>query len=196
MRIGVFGGTFDPPHVGHLLAATDAAEALELDRVLFVPAATQPLKAGQVAAPATDRRAMVELLVAGDARFAVDTMELERGGLSFTADTLRALRKRYPAGTADLVLLLGADAAAQFSHWREPGEVRRLAEVVVLRRGEGSAAPEGFRAVPTRRVDISSSEVRERVRAGRDIRGFVTDPVAAYIARTGLYRQGSGHGAC
>ena len=172
------------------------SEALELDRVLFVPAATQPLKAGQVAAPATDRRAMVELLVAGDARFAVDTMELERGGLSFTADTLRALRKRYPAGTADLVLLLGADAAAQFSHWREPGEVRRLAEVVVLRRGEGSAAPEGFRAVPTRRVDISSSEVRERVRAGRDIRGFVTDPVAAYIARTGLYRQGSGHGAC
>ena len=182
--------------VGHLLAATDAAEALELDRVLFVPAATQPLKAGQVAAPATDRRAMVELLVAGDARFAVDTMELERGGLSFTVDTLRALRERYPAGTADLVLLLGADAAAQFSLWREPGEIRRLAEVVVLRRGEGSAAPEGFRAVPTRRVDISSSEVRERVRAGRDIRGFVTDPVAAYIARAGLYRQGSGHGAC
>ena len=197
MRIGVFGGTFDPPHLGHLLAATDAAEALALHQVLFVPAATQPLKAGRLAgASPADRRAMVELLVAGDDRFSVEPMELERGGLSFTVDTLRALRERYPAGTADLVLLLGADAAAQFSHWREPGEVRRLAEVVVLRRGEGSAAPEGFRAVPTRRVDISSSEVRERVRAGRDIRGFVTDPVAAYIARTGLYRQGSGHGAC
>lgn len=196
MRIGVFGGTFDPPHVGHLLAASDAAEALALDRVVFVPAATQPLKAGQQAASPADRLAMVELLVAGDPRFAVEPMELDRGGLSFTVDTLRALRERYPAGTADLVLLLGADAAAQFSLWRDPDVIRRLAEVVVLRRGEGSAAPEGFRAVATRRVDISSSEVRDRVRAGQDIRGFVTDPVAAYIARAGLYRQRSGDGAC
>jgi nicotinate-nucleotide adenylyltransferase len=196
VRIGVFGGTFDPPHVGHLLVASDAAEALALDLVLFVPAATQPLKANQQAASPADRLAMVDRLVAGDPRFAVEPMELERGGLSFTVDTLRALRDRYPAGTADLVLLLGADAAAQFSLWRDPDVIRRLAEVVVLRRGEESAAPEGFRAVATRRVDISSSEIRDRVRAGRDIRGFVTDPVAAYIARAGLYRQRSGDGAC
>lgn len=185
MRIGIFGGTFDPPHVGHLIVAQDAAEALGLDRVLFVPAATQPLKAGQEAAPPADRLAMVRLLLGDDPRFAVEAAEVERGGLSYTVDTLRALRRRWPAGTAELVLLLGADAAAQFPQWREPAEVRALAEVVVLSRGD---APAGVRVVPTRRVDVSSTEVRERVRAGRPVRALVTDPVAAYIAARGLYR--------
>ena len=189
MRIGIFGGTFDPPHIGHLLAASDAYEALRLDRVLFVPAAGQPLKSAIVASPA-DRLAMVELLVAGDRRFAVDPIEIERGGLSFTVDTLRALRERWKSDRAlALVLLLGADAAATLPQWREPAEVAALAEVVVLSRtGSGGTGAAAGRAIDTRRVDVSSTEIRARVAAGKPIRGFVSEPVAAYIEGRRLYR--------
>jgi nicotinate-nucleotide adenylyltransferase len=187
MRIGIFGGTFDPPHVGHLLAASDAYEALGLDRVLFVPAAAQPLKSAIAASPA-DRLAMVERLVGDDPRFAVDPIEIERGGLSFTVDTLRALRDRWKSdGALALVLLLGADAAATLPQWREPEEVARLAEVVVLRRGESNRTVVG-RTIDTRGVDVSSTEIRARVRAGKSIHGFVPEPVAAYIEGRRLYR--------
>lgn len=189
MRVGIFGGTFDPPHMGHLVAATDAFEALALDRLVFVPVATQPLKATQPTASAADRLAMLRLLVAGDDRFAVDAEEVGRGGLSYTVDTLRTLRQRWPAGTADLVLIVGADAAAQFPQWKEPEAILALAEVVVLTRGDMPAAhTAGLRELGTRRVDVSSSEVRDRVKAGKPVRGFVTDAVAAYIAQAGLYR--------
>jgi nicotinate-nucleotide adenylyltransferase len=189
VKIGIFGGTFDPPHLGHLIAATDACELLGLDRLLFVPTASQPLKAGQPATDAVHRLRMVEALAALDPRFSVESMEVDRGGLSFTIDTLRALRQRWPAGTAELVLLLGADAAAQFAHWREPEAVLGLAEVVVLTRGEvSSGAPSGMRIAATRRVDISSTEIRERVRAGKPVRAFVPEAVDRYIASNGLYR--------
>jgi nicotinate-nucleotide adenylyltransferase len=187
MRIGILGGTFDPPHVGHLLAASDAHEKLALDRILFVPAAAQPLKSAIMASPA-DRLAMVELLAAGDPRFTVDPIEIERGGLSFTIDTLRALHDRWKADPAlALVLLLGADAAATLPQWREPDQIARLAEVVVMRRGDSRAAVIG-RAIDTRCVDVSSTEIRARVRAGQSIRGFVPEPVAAYIEGRRLYR--------
>ncbi len=187
MRIGLFGGTFDPPHIGHLLAASDACEALNLDRVVWIPAAAQPLKSAIVASPA-DRLAMVELLIAGDPRFTVDPIEIERGGLSFTIDTLRALHDRWKADSAlALVLLLGADAAATLPQWREPEAVASLAEIVVLRRGESDKLVTG-KAIDTRRVDVSSTEIRARVRAGRSIRGFVPEPVAAYIEGRRLYR--------
>ncbi len=190
MRVGIFGGTFDPPHVGHLIAAGDACDVLGLDTLLFVPTATQPLKADQGVASAADRLAMVRLAIAGDPRFEVDATEVERGGLSYTVDTLRTFRQRWPAGTADLVLLLGADAAAQFPHWKEPEAVRELVRVVVLTRGDGGAEPVPVEAeaVATRRVDVSSTEVRERVKHGKSIRGLVADAVAAYIAQSGLYR--------
>jgi nicotinate-nucleotide adenylyltransferase len=189
VRIGIFGGTFDPPHVGHLLAAVDACELLALDRILFVPAAAQPLKSGQPAASAEHRIAMLERLIAADPRFGVDPIEVERGGLSFTVDTLQALRQRWPAGKAELVLLLGADAAAQFPRWKAPETIQSLAEVVVMTRGEAAeGVPAGLRSIASRRVDVSSTEVRERVRAGKSVQAFVTEPVAAYIARTGLYR--------
>ncbi len=187
MRIGVFGGTFDPPHLGHWLAAVDAVEALALDEVIWVPAAQQPLKAGVVSADAAHRLAMTRLMVQGDQRFRVDAVELERGGLSFTVDTLRDYRERYP--DAALFLLLGSDAAASLPKWREPEGIRALAEIAVLTRGgEAVGLPSGVRAVPTRRVDLSATEIRERVAAGRSIRGFVPDAVAAYIAAHGLYQ--------
>jgi nicotinate-nucleotide adenylyltransferase len=193
MRIGIFGGTFDPPHIGHLLAAGDALEALALDRVVFIPVAQQPLKAGQTTAPGPHRLAMVRALAGDDPRFGVDDVEIERGGLSFTVDTLRALRERWRDDERlALFLLLGSDAAATLPNWREREAVAALAEIVVLWRGDGGPGEgEGQtvgRTISTRRVDISSTEVRNRVRAGRSIRGFVPDAVAAYIESAALYR--------
>jgi nicotinate-nucleotide adenylyltransferase len=186
VRIGIFGGTFDPPHLGHYLAAVDAADALALDEVIWVPAAQQPLK-GADASAASHRLAMARLAVQGDARFRVDSLELERGGLSFMIDTLRSYRERHP--DAALFLLLGHDAAELLPKWREPETIRLLAEIVVLARGgDALALPEGVTALPTRRVDISATEIRARVGAGRSIQGFVPDAVAAYIATHGLYR--------
>jgi nicotinate-nucleotide adenylyltransferase len=196
VRIGLFGGTFDPPHVGHLLAATDALDALALDRVVFVPAAQQPLKAGQPVAPAHHRLEMLRLLAGDDPRFGVDAIEIERGGLSYTIDTLRALRARWRAESAPaLFLLIGADVLHTLNLWREPEQIATLAEIVVLTRavettaGDTRVAPPGVRVLATRRLDVSSTEVRARVREGRSIRGFVPDEVAAYIARNGLYRE-------
>ena len=192
MKVGLWGGTFDPPHVGHQLVASDAAETLGLDLVLWVPAATQPFKAGLPGTAALHRLAMVQRAVAGDARFAADEVEIARGGLSFTIDTLRALRERQP-GT-EWVLLVGADAFRGFARWRSPDVIAGMATVAVLtREGAGAddaalAAVPGAIQLPVRRVDVSSTEVRARVRTGRSLRGFVTEPVAAYIAEHGLYR--------
>jgi nicotinate-nucleotide adenylyltransferase len=191
VRIGILGGSFDPPHVGHLLAANDAAEALALDRLLFIPAAEQPLKTGLVAAPAKDRLAMVRLLAGNDQRFGVDSIEVDRGGLSYTVDTVRALRERWqgPAPLA-LFLLVGADVASTLPKWRDPEGIASLAEIVMLtREGGAEVLPPGVsRRIRTRRVDVSSTEVRARVRAGQSIRGFVPDAVAEYIATAGLYQ--------
>ena len=198
-RLGIFGGTFDPPHNGHLLAATDAAEVLGLDVLWFVPNATQPLKGAGQGSPA-DRLEMVRRLAAPNPGFAVDPLEIEREGLSYTVDTLLAFAERFPS--AQRFLLIGADVTGTFSRWRQPERIRELAEVVILQRpgADGAADTEaggssdtgagldGARRLRTRRIDLSSTEVRERVRAGKPIRGFVPDAVAEYIAAAGLYR--------
>lgn len=195
MRLGVFGGTFDPPHVGHLLAAVDAVEALTLDRLLFVPAAQQPLKVGCESAAPEHRLAMARLLAGDDPRFGVDPIEIDRAGLSYTVDTLGELARRLPG--AELFFLVGADALATFPRWREPRRVLELARLVVLRRASDDVElPTVMREAPgrepivlaSRRVDVSSTEVRARVRAGLSIRGFVPDAVAAYVAEARLYR--------
>ena len=197
-RLGIFGGTFDPPHTGHLLAATDAAELLELDRLWFVPNAIQPLK-GAGHGPSADRLEMVRRMVANDERFDVEPLEIERAGLSYTVDTVAVFAERFP--DAARFLLIGADVTGSFDRWREPRQIRQLATVVVLQRaGDAARAPgqvgtadegdvlAGARWLETRRIDISSTEIRARVRAGRSIRGFVPDAVAEYIAAAGLYR--------
>lgn len=193
MRLAIFGGSFDPPHLGHLIAATDAFEQLSLDRIILVPTATQPLKIGRVVAGAEQRVAMSRLLVERDPRFEVSTLEVERGGLSFTIDTLAHFAELHPA--AERYLLLGADVLASFGQWREPERVLQLARLVLLeRQSDVRVATPDMRMgadvirLPTRRIDISSTEIRERVRTGRTIRGFVTEAVAAYIERAGLYR--------
>ncbi len=189
MRLGLFGGTFDPPHVGHLLAASDAHEALSLDRLIWIPAGQQPFKAGEVHGSPAQRAEMLEAMVAGDERFAVDRLEIERGGLSYTVETLDEYARRYPG--AERMLLVGADLVGQLPQWRDAARLATLAEIVVLERdaGEESAAlvlPS--RRLATRRVDVSSTEIRERCRRGLPINGFVTDAVSRYIAAAGLYR--------
>jgi nicotinate-nucleotide adenylyltransferase len=189
VRLGVYGGSFDPPHLGHLLPVIDAAEQLGLDGVVYVPAAIQPLKAGRASASAADRLAMTERLVAQIPGFSVDPAEVDRPGLSYTVDTLTDLSARHPG--AELFLLLGIDAYALFERWREPERVRALATIVVLTRGDETApvpAMPGVQVLQTRRVDVSSTELRARVRDGRTIRGFVPDAVAEYIAEHRLYR--------
>ena len=205
MRLGILGGTFDPPHTGHLLAALDAIEVLSLDQLVLVPAATQPLKGGLVMATPAERLTMTSLLAAVDPRFTVDSIEIDRGGLSFTVDTLAEMAERWP--DADRYFLVGADTLDSFASWREPARVLQLARLAVLARsaadGEALAASgagvvdrlaaETPGAIPplrlrTRRVDVSSTEVRARVRSGRTIAGFVPDAVAAFIASAGLYR--------
>ena len=191
MRLGIFGGSFDPPHIGHLLAAQDAMDRLALDRIAVVPAAIQPLKRADVT-PADRRLEMVQLTFGGEARFEVSSMELDRGGVSFTVDTLEEFARRDPG--AERFLLLGADVLSSFAQWHQPERVLALATPVILARtGSAVSLPRGLDAarlvsLETRRVDVSSTEIRERVRAGRSIRGFVTDAVAALIQRDGLYR--------
>ena len=202
VRVGVFGGTFDPPHVGHLLVAADAMERLGLDRLVLVPAGTQPLKVGEITGGAEARLAMTRLLVGDDPRFEVDPIEIERGGLSYMVDTLEALAGRWP--DAELFLLVGADVLGTFHRWRDPERVRALATLAVLTRDGGvvGAASTGGPAgeappalpggppvfVPTRRVDVSSTEIRARLRAGKSIRGFVPEAVADFIRSARLYR--------
>ena len=192
MRIGVFGGTFDPPHVGHLILAADAYDALRLDRLIFVPARAQPLKVETPAiASGKDRLEMVKIAVANDPRYEVDDTEIAREGLSFTVDTLESLAKRYPG--AQLFLLLGEDAFSTFARWKDPQHVRALARLAVMHRAgsaraSGSPAGEDVETLSTRRVDVSSTEIRERLRAGRSVRGFVPEGVENFIGARGLYK--------
>ncbi len=192
VRIGVFGGTFDPPHVGHLLLASDAREALDLDRLIFVPTGVQPLKADNPPlASAQDRLEMLRLAVADDAYYTVDDAEINRKGLSYTVDTLEHLSQRNPA--SKLFLLVGEDALATFDKWRNPGRIRELATVALMRRGGSSSSwlediPEGVIEVTTRRIDVSSTEIRERLRTDKSIKGFVPESVERFIDARGLYR--------
>lgn len=192
MKLGLFGGSFDPPHIGHLLVAIDACEALALDRLSFIPAGVQPLKAGRAVASPSQRYEMVRRLVGSDPRFTVDPIEIERPGLSYTVDTLATVAVRE-AGS-ELFLLVGADILGSFNQWREPGRILELATLVVLERAGGGdlpALPGRSRSLPTRRIDVSSTEIRARVAAGKSIRGFVPDAVGEFIAAERLYSQGT-----
>ncbi len=190
MRLGVYGGAFDPPHLGHLVAASDACDVLSLDRLLWIPSAVHPLKAVRTAAAL--RLEMVRAAIDGDPRFGADDLELRRTGPSYTVDTLRALRAREPG--AELVFLTGADNLADMPRWREPDEIARLATLAIVSRAGETVPPEApypAVAVTVTRLDVSSTEVRRRVAAGQSIRYLVPDAVRAVIERERLYRDHS-----
>jgi nicotinate-nucleotide adenylyltransferase len=190
VRIGLFGGTFDPPHVGHLIAAQDVCASLSLDRFVFVPAAEPPHKRNRSVSPADVRLAMLEAAVAGNDAFEVSTIELNRSGPSFTVDTLRELHSKH--GDDELHLVIGVDQVRDFGSWREPGQILELARLVMMtRNGEGSGAADAqfvHATVDVTRIDISSTLIRARVAAGQSIRYLVPDAVAAIIASEGLYK--------
>ncbi len=185
--IGLFGGSFDPIHHGHLVVAQVALETLGLEQLRFVPAREQPFKTGRHSAPAAERARMVEAAIAGEPRFSLEPLELHRSGPSYTVDTLRALREREPA--AEFALLVGADAAAEMPLWREAGALPGLATLVLLNRPGAvlPALPWPVRVVLVPAIEISATAIRERVAAGRSIRFWVPDPVARIIHDGELY---------
>ena len=187
-RVGVLGGTFDPVHVGHVVAAAEARAALQLDRVLLVVAGDPWQKRGRVVASAADRLALVEAAVSEVEGIEACAVEVERDGASVTADTLEALARPDRA----LFLILGADAVANMPTWRRLEETRALATVVVIERaGDIHAEPPGpgwrFERLSIPRLDVSSTEVRERIGSGRPIDGLVPPAVVRAIQQRSLY---------
>lgn len=202
MRIGILGGTFDPPHLGHLLIAETARVALDLESVLFVPAGEPWLKSGQRITPACHRLQMVRLAVADNPHFCVSDCEIQRTGATYTVDTLRELRGAYPADT-EFFFVVGSDVLDQFHRWKEPDEILALCRLAVIERPGGpvdgiemlserfpDAVASGV-VVPVAgpRVDFSASELRRILAASQSVRYQVTDPVAAYIKQHELYRN-------
>ncbi len=188
-RIGLFGGSFDPIHLGHLLVAQAAQEELALDRLFFLPAAQSPFKLDQPHAPVAERMRLLRLALAGRSRCELDDQEIRRGGISYTVETLRDYARRFPE--AQLFYLLGADNVAKLPKWRDAGDLAQLAEFVALPR-PGGACPEfptPFRGRILRGfpLGVSSSQIRERVRAGRPWEALLPVAVAEAIRNNGLY---------
>jgi len=185
VRIGVLGGTFDPIHEGHLAAAQAAMDCANLDRVLFVPSATPPHR-GPALADAEQRIAMTRLAIAGEPRFEVSDVEVRRGAISYTADTLRELQQLHPGD--ELFLILGWDAAKLLPTWHEPEEVRRLASILIVTR-PGSGRPGGTSDIVCERPtpDISGSAIRRAIARGESVTGRVPEAVAEYIGEHVLY---------
>jgi nicotinate-nucleotide adenylyltransferase len=201
VRLGVLGGTFNPPHLGHLLCASEAADQLGLGRVLLVPVNEPPHKEVPDDPGPEVRAGLCDVAVAGDDRLGVSRIELERGGRSYTVDTLRALRDAHPG--VEIWFIVGGDMAMSLPTWREPAEILRLARLAVAERSgavrrdiadrlrselPGAQERIDFFAMP--RVDVSSSEIRRRVSEGRGTRYLAPDAVCERVDALGLYRGG------
>ena len=189
-RIGLFGGSFDPVHLGHLLVAQAACEELALERLFFIPAAQSPFKPASEPAPANVRTRMLRLALVGNSNYDMDEQELHRGGVSFTIDTVRDYARRFPQ--SELFYLIGADHVPTLPKWREAAELARLVTFVVIPRpGEIPAeAPPPFRMKQLGGwpLKLSSSQIRARVKAGQPIEHLVPFAAAAVIHQKGLYR--------
>ena len=193
LRLGIFGGGFDPVHLGHLLAAQDALEHAPLDRVVFMPAAQAPLKEQAPGLAGPQRLALLRAAIAGEPRFEVSTLELDRGGTSYSIDTARALLVDRPE--AELFWIIGTDQAARLGAWRDIATLATLVQFIVLARPgyalpPAAMLPPGVRlhSVAVHELAISSSEIRARLAAGQSARLFLPQPVADHIEREHLYR--------
>ncbi|MFH1024240.1 MAG: nicotinate-nucleotide adenylyltransferase [Planctomycetota bacterium] len=193
MKIVILGGTFDPIHNGHVALARAARRALRPDRLLLIPARVPPHKARPGIAPARDRLAMTKLAARGIPGAEASAMEISRGGVSYTVDTLRRLRRRYGAG-AEIFFLIGADSLRDLAGWRRARDLcRQCVFAVAVRPGVPLRAPAALAdvlrlvRVPMRPVDASSSEIRRRLVMGRPIRGLVPPGVGGYIRKKRLY---------
>jgi nicotinate-nucleotide adenylyltransferase len=188
-RIGLFGGSFDPVHLGHLLVAQAVIEELGLDRLFFIPATQSPFKPENKPAAAPSRLQLLRLALAGETNCEIDEQEIRRGGVSYTIETLRDYARRFPK--AELFYLIGADNVAKLQEWREANELSRLAQFVVIPRP--GQAPVNFpppfrgRMLKGFPFDVSSSQIRARVKAGLPIDHLVPPPVAEAILAAKLY---------
>ena len=198
-RLGIFGGTFDPPHLGHLILAETAADSLNLATVLFVPAGIPPHKAASdLRAPAHHRLAMVERAITDNARFAVSRVDIDRPGPHYSVDMLRLLRKDFP--DSEFFFLIGGDSLRDLPTWSRPNELLELSYLGVMRR-PGTAPDldeldhclpgirERVRWVDAPPLDISATEIARRIAAGQSVRYRLPDAVCAYIEEHGLYRN-------
>ena len=191
MRIGVFGGTFDPVHMGHLVLAQECWYSLKLDKVLFVPANVSPFKQDSNAVSPADRLNMLRLALEGDRRFGISTYEIDKGGISYTVDTLRMFREEYGA-EAELFFLAGSDSIEGMSGWKDKEEILALATFVLASRpGWDANKVNDLKAehVDIPLIGVSSTMVRERVRKRQPIDHIVPPEVVAYIRNKGLYRD-------
>jgi nicotinate-nucleotide adenylyltransferase len=194
MRLGILGGTFDPIHYAHLFIAEEARVAFALDQVLFIPNAVSPLKSPDITT-AHHRCEMTRLAIQGNPAFALSTIEIDRPGPSYTVDTLRALKQEYP--DADLFFITGTDSVAEMHLWRNPDEILRLATLIAAERpgtrlddikpGLKPGWSDRILPLPTTHLDISSTEIRRRIREGKPIRYLTPDVVVEYIATHRLY---------
>ncbi len=197
-RLGIYGGSFDPVHLGHLLLAETCREACSLDRVLFLPCGQSPHKPQGAIATGQQRSEMLEFAIAGDPRFGVCRIELERSGPSFTVETLRQLHFEQP--DSELFFLMGADSLADLPMWREPQAIFELATIVAVNRGfrplpdwaslESRLGPrvrDRVQLVTMPAIDLSATEIRERVQANRSLRFRVPRAVEEYIRQHGVY---------
>jgi nicotinate-nucleotide adenylyltransferase len=185
LGLGIFGGSFDPIHNAHLIVAELAREQLGLERVLLLVSGSQPLKQGKHHADSLDRAWMVSMAIEGIPGLAIDQRELDRPGPSYTVETLRELRAEYP--DHELILLLGADAAGDFSQWRAPEEIRQLARIAVFRRNDEEIPPGFDLEVAVPRLEVSSTDIRARVAQQLPLAGWVPSDVAEYITAEQLY---------
>ena len=200
MRLGILGGAFNPPHIGHLVCAQEALLQLELEKVVFVPVGQAPHRGIEDDPGADARLELVELAIADDDRFASSRVEIDRDGPSYTSDTLRGMRSAAPED--EHFLILGGDQAASLPTWHEPEEVLSLATVAVVERLSWTRNAIGIRIARLKGSDrvryldmpliqVSSSGIRRRVADGRPIRYLVPDAVAGYIEANGLYGAGA-----
>lgn len=199
---GILGGTFDPPHIGHLALAQEVYVRLGLDRVWFMPAGTPPHKPGREISSASDRRAMVECAIADDPRFGLLTIELERTGPSYTVDTLRLLRQQWGTSTA-ITFIMGWDMLAYLPKWHDPaGVIAAVDQIVAVHRPGFEAQPDELKrlgaqlpgllerlvVLPAPQLDIAATSLRERVESGLPIRYLVPEAVCSYIEQHQLYQ--------
>jgi len=192
MKLGIFGGTFNPPHLGHMIVAECVRDQLQLERLLFIPSSTPPNKRDGSVAPGPDRLTMTRLAIEGNRAFELCDLELSRGGISYSIDTLTALAEMNPG--AHLHLIIGADNLLEFETWKSPQRILSKADLVVVTRpGFDAKAEQGefsrratFVKIPN--IGISGTDIRRKIKMGRSIRYLVPERVEEYIARTGIYR--------
>jgi nicotinate-nucleotide adenylyltransferase len=188
MKIGIYGGTFDPVHHGHLLLARDAVESFDLDQLIFVPNALSPHKLRHTPASNFLRFEMIREAIAHEPRFTVDDLELQRGGVSYTIDTILALKEKYDV-TTEFFYLIGQDNVDELHSWHRIEELKRLVNFVVFARADGDE--EHLLRKLHRRIDISATEIRTRIAKGESIRYLVPEAVAKIITDQQLYKETS-----